>query len=106
RNTNILYIDTGWDNISVGSFLIVVAYEVINPDVYVRAWSDFLLQRYAVCLIKEQWGTNLIKYKDMPLQGGMKFNADKIYDDAVNERLRLEREIATNWSLPAIDMIG
>jgi hypothetical protein len=106
RNVNILYIDTGWDLFSVGDFIVVAAYQVINPDVYVRAWRDILLQRYAVCLIKEQWGSNMTKWKDMPMPGGMKFNADKIYDDAVREREKLESEIATSWSMPATDMIG
>jgi hypothetical protein len=106
RNANLLYIDQSWDLITEGCYLIVVAYQVIDPDVYVRAWSDFLLQRYATCLIKEQWGANLIKFKDMPLPGGMKFNGEKIYDDAVAERIKIESEIATSWSLPAGDMIG
>lgn len=106
RNVNILYIDGSWDVFNPGDFLIIVAYQVIDPDIYVRAWSDFLLQRYATALVKEQWGSNLTKFIDMPLPGGMKFNGQKILDDAVVERKEIEREISVSWSLPATDMIG
>lgn len=105
RNTNLLYIDCDWSLFNVGDYIIVVAYQVINPDVYVRAWSDILLQRLATVLIKEQWGEQLSKYQDMPLQGGMKFNGQAIKTEAKAERATIEKLIM-DTALPATDMIG
>lgn len=105
RNANLLYLDMSWDIVTEGDYLVFVVYQVVNPDLYVRAWSDVLLVRYATALIKQQWGENLIKFQDMPMPGGMKFNGAKIYDDATAEVKEVEHQFFLN-SLPAQDMIG
>jgi hypothetical protein len=38
RHMNKLYIDMSWDQISVDNYLIVEAYQVVDPDVYTDAW--------------------------------------------------------------------
>jgi len=106
RYNNILYLDMAWDIVSPGSYLIIEAYQIIDPEVYSKAWGDRWLIRYASALIKRQWGENLIKYQDVNLPGGMKFNANKIYDNAQKEIESLEQEMYTSWSLPISDMIG
>ena len=95
-----------WNKVNVGNYLIVEAYQVLDPDTYTDAWSDRWLSRYATALIKKQWGTNLSKFTGMTLPGGVQFNGDKIYNDAVEEIEKMEREMATSYSLPAFDMIG
>jgi hypothetical protein len=42
----------------------------------------------------------------MSLPGGVQFNGEKIYDDAVAERRKLEDEMISSYSLPVLDMIG
>lgn len=106
RHTDKLYIDMDWNKVNVGNFLIVEAYQVLDPDTYTDAWSDRWLSRYATALIKKQWGTNLSKFTGMTLPGGVQFNGDKIYNDAVEEIEKMERDMATSYSLPAFDMIG
>lgn len=106
RYTNILYLDMDWNYVYPGNYLIVEAYQVVDPTVYSGVWSDRWLTRYATALIKRQWGDNLTKYKEVALPGGMKFNADKIRDDAQKEIEALETEMVNSWSLPALDMIG
>jgi len=106
RHTDQLHIDMDWNKVNVGNFLIVEAYQVLNPDTYTDAWSDRWLTRYATALIKKQWGTNLTKFTGLQLPGGVQFNGDKIYNDAVNEIEQMEKEMATSYSLPAFDMIG
>lgn len=106
RHQNILYIDMDWNLLNVGDYLVVEAYQIVDPDLYTRAWGDRWLARYATCLIKLQWGSNLSKYQGMELPGGMKFNGDKIYNDALREREEMEREMIMNYSMPAMDMIG
>lgn len=106
RHINKLYIDMSWDQIAPGNYLIVEAYQVVDPVVYTDAWGDRWLQRYASCLIKQQWGSNLTKFEGMKLPGGVQFNGKKIYDDATAEREKLENEMIYTYSLPATDMIG
>lgn len=106
RHTNKLYLDADWNKITVGSFLLVEAYEVIDPDVFTDAWGDRWLQNYATQLIKRQWGSNLTKFSGMVLPGGVQFNGEKIYNDAEQEIEKLEKEMISSYSLPVMDMIG
>jgi len=106
RHTNKLYIDTGWDRMNVGNYIIVEAYEIVDPNVYADVWSDRWLAKYAAALIKRQWGSNLTKYQGVALPGGMKFNGEKIYDDAEKEISELEHDMIHSYSLPVGDMIG
>jgi hypothetical protein len=106
RHTNKLYLDMDWDRVSDGQFLIIEAYEVIDPAVYTDAWSDRWLLRYASCLIKQQWGTNLKKFDGMKMPGGLTFNGQQIYNEATTERQQLEQEMIYTYSLPAQDFIG
>lgn len=106
RHINKLYIDMSWDQVSPGNYLIVEAYQIVDPDLYTKAWADRWLARYASCLIKQQWGQNLKKFEGMKMPGGLVFNGQKIYDEATSERADLEREMIYSFSLPATDMIG
>lgn len=106
RHTNKLYLDMDWDRFNVGDFIIVEAYEVVNPDTYTDAWADRWLLQYAACLIKQQWGTNLKKFQGMQMPGGLTFNGQQIYNEATSERAELENEMIFTYSLPAQDFIG
>jgi hypothetical protein len=106
RHKDRLYVDMDWNTVAVGEFLLVEAYEVIDPETWTDAYNDRWLQNYATTLIKEQWGSNLTKFTGMSLPGGVQFNGEKIYDDAVAERRKLEDEMISSYSLPVLDMIG
>jgi hypothetical protein len=106
RHMNKLYIDMSWDQIATDNYLIVEAYQVVDPDTYTNAWGDRWLLRYATCLIKQQWGQNMKKFQGMKLPGGLEFNGQKIYDEATQEREVLEKEMIMTYSLPCADMIG
>lgn len=106
RHIGRCYIDMSWDMMTAGEYLIIECYQVVDPTTYPKVWGDRWLARYASCLIKQQWGGNLIKFEGMALPGGVKFNGKKIYDDATLERQALEKEMIQSYSLPATDMIG
>lgn len=106
RHKDRLHVDMDWDLIDTGGYLIVEAYEVINPEVWTDAWGDRWLQNYCSALIKRQWGQNLIKFEGLQLPGGVQFNGQKIYDDAVEEIRRFEDEMISSYSLPVSDMVG
>jgi hypothetical protein len=106
RHKDRLHVDMDWNTVRIGEFLLVEAYEVIDPETWTDAYNDRWLQNYTTTLIKEQWGSNLTKFTGMTLPGGVQFNGEKIYDDAVAERRKLEDEMISSYSLPVLDMIG
>jgi hypothetical protein len=106
RHINKLYIDMSWDQVAPDNYIIVEAYQVVDPEIYTKAWGDRWLGRYASCLIKQQWGQNMKKFRGMKLPGGIEFNGQQIYDEATSERQQLEQEMIFTYSLPATDMIG
>lgn len=107
RHRNRLHVDTMWgDKIKEGDYILVEAYEVIDPDTWTDAWGDRWLARYATALIKKQWGNNMKKFGGMQLPGGIVMNGQQIYDEADEEIKDLERDMVFNISLPVSDMIG
>lgn len=106
RHKDRLQIDMDWNTMREGEYLLVEAYEVIDPEVWSDAWNDRWLQNYCTALIKRQWGSNLTKFTGLQLPGGVQFNGEKIYDDAVAEITKMEEEMITNFSLPVLDMVG
>ena len=106
RHRDRLYIDANWTVFTPGQFIIVEAYEVIDPDTWVDAWGDRWLQNYATAKIKYQWGTNLTKFTGMNLPGGVQFNGERILSDSQAEIEKMENEMINSYSLPVTDMIG
>lgn len=106
RHRDRLHVDTKWDNYNVGDFLLIEAYEVLDPDTFPEVWSDRWLQNYCTQKIKYQWGSNLTKFIGMQLPGGIQFNGEKIMNDAKEEIAKMEQDMILNYSLPVADMIG
>jgi hypothetical protein len=106
RIINKCYVDMDWTIINAGDYLIFEAYQVVDPEQYTKGYNERWLQNYATVLIKEQWGSNLKKFEGMQMPGGLKFNGQKIYDEARAERAEMEKEMIYTFSMPVIDMIG
>jgi len=64
------------------------------------------LIRYTEAHLKKQWGTNMKKFTGIPLPGGLMFNGQQIYDEAIAEIDKLEQEMLESYSIPALDMYG
>jgi hypothetical protein len=101
RHVDKLFIDIKMSKLSPGSFVIIEAYDIIDPNVYEDFWKDRWLQNYATVLIKENWGSILTKFENVQLVGGVMFNGMQILNDAREERLRLEEQ-AMNSLQPLI----
>lgn len=106
RHKDRLYVDMDWSAFNTGDFLLVEAYEVIDPEVYTDAWGDRWLQNYCTAKIKYQWGSNLTKFIGMSMPGGVQFNGERILTDAQQEIEKMEQEMISSYSLPVLDMIG
>lgn len=105
RKQNRLYIhgDFADSDIKAGDYIIAEIYQIIDPDTYTSVWDDMWLKEYGTALIKQQWGSNLMKFEGMQLPGGVQLNGRQIFDDATNEiaqlreRIRLEHELPPNF---------
>lgn len=106
RHRDRLFIDTKWSNYNIGDFILVEAYEVLDPDTFSDVWSDRWLQNYCTEKIKYQWGSNLTKFTGMQLPGGVQFNGEKIMNDSKEAIEAMEKDMILNYSLPVADMIG
>ena len=102
RHMQRLYIDWAWgaSEAPVGTVVIAECYAAINPDVYHRVYDDRWLKEYATALIKRTWGANMSKFEGLQLPGGVTLNGSKMYDEALTEIERLEREMETNYGAP------
>ena len=107
RSKNRVYIDMEWNTkVKVGEYLLIEAYEIVDPDIWTDVWADRWLQNYVTAKIKYQWGSNLTKFTGMSLPGGVQFNGERILTDAQNEIEKTESEMISSYSLPVTDMIG
>jgi len=106
RHVNRLYIDMDWNKVSVDDYIIAEAYKKVDPDTFTDVYNDRWLQRYVTCLFKVQWGSNLTKFIGMQLPGGVQFNGEQILQQGLDEKLKLEDEMITSYSLPVHDMTG
>lgn len=106
RHRNRLDIDMNWDNVKAGDFLLVEAYEVIDPNEYTDVWGDRWLANYCSVLLQMQWANNLMKYKNVPLPGGVMFNAEDIMRRAETDKKNLEEEMINSYSIPPQDFYG
>lgn len=107
RHRDQLRIDMEWgDEVTVGQYIVVEAYRIIDPDTFTDVYNDYYLKKYCTALIKKQWGANLIKFEGMVMPGGVTFNGRQLFDDAVEELQRLEEEVRLNWEQPVDFYIG
>lgn len=101
-----LYLDMDWGALSVGQYIIIDCYRILDPNDYPRVWNDSFLKPYLTSLIKKQWGQNLIKFRGVKLPGGVELNGREIYEDAINELDDIKKRMMNEFELPPLDAIG
>lgn len=106
KHVNRLYIDTDSSSWNVGSYIIIEAYDIIDPDAYSDVWGDRWLQNYASVLVREQWGLNLTKFTNMQLVGGVSFNGEQILAEARAEREKMEEDAIRSLQPLTYNFIG
>jgi hypothetical protein len=106
RRINRVYLDTNWGvDIKQGDWVVLEVYKAVDPEVATEVYNDPWLKKYATALVKRMWGTNLKKFTGMTLPGGITYNGQQIYDEAVETIEKLETE-ATNTSAPLSIFVG
>lgn len=101
-----IYIDSDMREATVGEYVIVEAYAVLDPDEYPKIYNDRLLKKYVTALVKKQWGANMSKYDGVQLPGGITFKGAQIYQEAMQELAVIENELRDTHELPVNFMMG
>lgn len=102
-----LFIDTDWTtNLHVGDKIVIECYRYLSPEENIDLWNNEWLQKYAIALIRRQWGNNVGKYSGFQLPSGMVLEGRQILEDAKEEIIALEEELLTTWEEPCGFMMG
>jgi hypothetical protein len=107
KKVNQIQIQMDWANrVAVGDYLAFEAVRIVNPDTYNKVFNDSWLKEYTTALFKEQWGSNLKKYGNFVLPGGMVINGQQIYDEAVVELKELDEKLRDVYEPPPQMLVG
>ena len=108
RRQNRLYIfgDFADGDIKEGDFIVAEVYTIVDPSAHTSVFNDMFVKEYTTALIKQQWGTNLIKFEGMQLPGGVILNGRQIYDDATGEIEALRQRVRDEHELPPDFFVG
>ena len=101
-----LYLDIKKSFLNEDRYLVIEAHRMIDPTDATEMNNDMFVKKYAVALMKRQWGQNLIKYNNVQLPGGITLNGRELYTDALAEIEKIESEVLSKYALPPMDMIG
>jgi hypothetical protein len=106
RKQHRLYLDIDWTLVSQDTYIIIDCYRIVDPSKFTDIYNDYWLKKYLTASIKLQWGTNLIKYGNVQLPGGITLNGEKIYSDAERELEQIEKQLRDEYELPPLGLIG
>jgi hypothetical protein len=102
RHQRKLFVDWNWGSAAapLGTVAILECFAIVDPEQYNNVWNDRWLKEYATSKIKSQWGSNLKKFGDIQLPGGVVLNGQKIFDEAETEIKDLEEEMQSKYEIP------
>ena len=93
------------DQFSVDDFFVYEAFVVVDTEIYGSIFGDRRFLNLATAYTKKQWAEILNKFENIPLFGGLKLNANRIYDESTREIEKAEQDIITS-AQPAMDFLG
>ena len=108
QHQNRLYLDMDWANDVAADqdYIIIDCWRKIDPTTYTDVYDDMFLKRYAIALLKRQWGSNLSKFNGVAMLGGVTMNGETLYSQAIEEQQKLEEQIQLAYELPVMHMVG
>ena len=102
-----LYLDMDWTtDVLLDSYIVIKAWRALDPLTWTEIYDCMWVKDYVSAKIKKQWGTNMTKFQNVQMPGGVTLNGEMIYNDAVQEIKDLEEQLRTEWETPPLDMIG
>jgi len=108
RKMNRLYLhgDFNDKDVQADDYIVYEAYKTVDSGTHGKVWNDLWLKEYTTALIKQQWGSNLIKFEGMQMPGGVTLNGRQIFEDAVQDIEKLREKIRLDFEMPADFFVG
>lgn len=107
RKTNRVQLHSGISGkATTDDYIVFQAIRIVDPSSYSKVFNDTWIKDYTTALFKEQWGSNITKYSNYTLPGGLVVNGDKIYSDAVAEVAALEEKLRDVYEAPPAMFVG
>jgi hypothetical protein len=101
-----LKIFMNWDKFKDNAYLAFECHRITDPEVYSGVYDDGWMKDYTTAVFKQQWGTNLKKYGNYVLPGGLTINGQQIYDEASAEVEKLEQKLRDTYEEPTAFIVG
>lgn len=95
-----------WDKYKDNAYIAFECHRIVDPQVHAGVYGDIWVRDYTAALFKQQWGTNLKKYGNYTLPGGLVINAQQIYDEATTEVAMLEEKLRDTYEEPTAFIVG
>jgi len=92
--------------LTVGDFVMFHCYKTIVAEDFPSIYNDTWLKKYTVALFKKQWGSNLGKFSEIVLLGGITLRGDAIFSEALEEIEKLEEQLEKKYTVPPAFFIG
>lgn len=90
--------------LSVDDFIVLECTTAI--DTASRFYGDRNLRKYATALVKRQWASNISKYQNVELPGGVKLSGTELYNQAQAELDKMENDPNFLYSEPLEFAVG
>jgi len=107
KKTNRLYLWQDWNGkLDAGDYIMFEAYRIVDQETFEDVFGDSWVKEYTTQLFKRQWGTNLKKYGNYTLPGGLVVNGQGIYEEAAAEIEKLEEKLRDTYEEPPAFAVG
>lgn len=94
-----LKLATDWKNFEAGKTILVAeVLMAIDPEEVTKVYDESFVKKYTTALMKKQWGSNLKKFQNVPLPGGIMLDGKTIYDEAVEELNSIKEDMLTKMA--------
>ena len=106
KHKNRLYLDVDMTRLKTSAnggkkthYMLAECYVITDPEIYGQVYQDSWLKQYSVSLAKMQWGSNLKKYMNTELPGGVQLDGQTLYNEGKEEETALREELRNNNQL-------
>lgn len=92
--TKKLTLYTDWGYFTPGhSFIILESTQKIDPDDFPALWDTYWMKELTYYNVLKRWASNLKKYANVPLPGGITLNAQEMLEDATTNLTTLQQQL-------------
>jgi hypothetical protein len=108
RNMNRLYVwgDIDGVDVKVGEYIMLEVYSVIDEEQHPNVYNDMFVKDMFTAQLKFQWGSNLAKFANMTLPGGISIDGNMYKQEAQDEIQMLRERMRSEQELPVGFLVG